>query len=130
MIRAMVMNSYDWFVDLVVDRRKLPRDEVLRLANGAIFTGRQALDVKLVDALGGEDTIRTYLKGRGVADTLAVVDWKAPSSGSMFGLGSIISTVIHVLGYGDFMPSATLSSATSDKLFLDGLISVWQVGRD
>ena len=57
MIRNMVMDSYGWFVDLVADRRKLPREQVLKLADGSIFTGRQALQNKLIDTLGGEDEI-------------------------------------------------------------------------
>ncbi len=71
MIRAMVMDSYDWFVGLVSDRRHMSREEVLKLADGTIFTGRQALKVKLVDALGGDAEIRAYLKGRGVAEKSA-----------------------------------------------------------
>jgi protease-4 len=70
MIRAMVMDSYDWFVDLVVERRNLPRAEVLRLADGSIFTGRQALAAKLVDQLGGPEEIRAYLEERKVSADL------------------------------------------------------------
>ena len=51
MIRRMVDDSFAWFVDLVADRRKLPREDVLRLADGSIYTGRQALQAKLVDKL-------------------------------------------------------------------------------
>ena len=44
MIRSMILDSYNWFVDIVDDRRPLNRVEVLELANGSVFTGRQALD--------------------------------------------------------------------------------------
>jgi protease-4 len=84
MIRNMVMDSYAWFVDLVADRRKIPRDEVLKLADGTIFTGRQALTVKLVDKLGGDPEIRAYLKDRGVSEDLPVVEWRDDSSASPF----------------------------------------------
>ena len=44
MVRAMIMDSYDWFIGLVVERRPLSRgSEVVALADGSIFTGRQAL---------------------------------------------------------------------------------------
>src|SRR5690606_25195932 len=56
MIRALVTDSYDWFVGLVEARRGLSRDQVLALADGSIFTGRQALQRKLVDELGGVET--------------------------------------------------------------------------
>jgi protease-4 len=37
MINNMIVDSYAWFVDLVADRRKLPRDDVLKLADGTIL---------------------------------------------------------------------------------------------
>src|SRR5690606_28521603 len=52
MLRAMVLDSYDWFIGLVAERRPLSRGEVTALADGSVFTGRQALERKLVDALG------------------------------------------------------------------------------
>lgn len=44
---------YQEFVDAVVDGRDLPEEEVLELATGETFTGRQALDAGLVDEVGG-----------------------------------------------------------------------------
>src|SRR5690606_21753316 len=67
MIRSLVMDSYDWFVGLVEERRKLSRAETLALADGSIFTGRQALARKLVDELGGEETAKAWLVGKGVS---------------------------------------------------------------
>src|SRR3954471_8072592 len=54
MVRKLILDSYDWFVGIVDERRPLTRAEVTALADGSIFTGRQALANKLVDALGGE----------------------------------------------------------------------------
>lgn len=130
MIRTMVMDSYAWFVDLVAKRRNLPREEVLRLADGSIFTGRQALQAELVDALGGEAEIRAYFETRKVEKDLEIVDWEAPDSGSPFGFGSAISALINLMGYGDFVLGADLRHIAGGKLFLDGLVSVWQVGHD
>ncbi|MDE1159882.1 MAG: signal peptide peptidase SppA [Neorhizobium sp.] len=128
MIRSMVMDSYAWFVDLVADRRKLPRDEVLKLADGTIYTGRQALKVKLVDELGGDRDIRAWLETRGVAKNLPLVEWKAKKEGSNFFLSSAISQVMRFAGLDPaFLPAASGPWGT-DKLFLDGLVSVWQVG--
>jgi protease-4 len=130
MIRAMVMDSYDWFVDLVVERRKLPRDEVLRLADGSIFTGRQALAAKLVDRLGGPEEIRAYLDEREVASDLPVVDYEAPKRSGFGLLGSNVADLARsILGLPlDLQP--TIEKLAGQKLFLDGLVSVWQVARD
>lgn len=128
MIRSMIMDSYDWFVDLVADRRKLPREEVLKLANGAIFTGRQALKVKLVDTLGGTPEIRAYLASRGVSADLPIIEWKERKETTYFGLGAFVPYIAAAFGL-----DADLSKAQSlfgSKLFLDGLVSVWQVGKD
>ncbi len=65
MMRAMILDSYDWFVGLVDERRPLDRAEVLALADGSVFTGRQALTNKLVDALGGEREAIAWLGTQG-----------------------------------------------------------------
>ena len=52
--RAMIEDAYRWFRDLVGDRRKLEEAELDAVANGAIFSGRMAIELKLVDEIGGE----------------------------------------------------------------------------
>jgi protease IV len=44
---------YQAFVGVVASGRELPEDEVERLARGRVYTGKDALDVGLVDTLGG-----------------------------------------------------------------------------
>ena len=127
MIRAMVNDSFDWFVDLVADRRKLPRQEVLRLADGRILTGRQALKEKLIDRLGGEEEIRAYFKEKGVDENLKIEDWEAPSSSGLLGVNSLADALLRSLGLNGTVSSGDLSRLLRGKLFLDGLVSVWQV---
>ncbi|MEZ2130930.1 MULTISPECIES: signal peptide peptidase SppA [unclassified Sinorhizobium] len=129
MIRNMVLDSYDWFVGLVADRRKLPREEVLKLADGTIFTGRQALKAKLIDTIGGEPEIRAYLESRNVSRNLPIVDWDSESSTPFF-LANAFSRLADLMGYGDLMKTDDLRQLLTEKLFLDGLLSVWQVGHD
>ncbi len=130
MVRRMVDDSFAWFVDLVADRRKLPREDVLKLADGSIYTGRQALQVKLVDALGGDAEIRDYLETRDVVRSLPVVDYEPPRRTSLFGIG--IDSADLLKGIFDLGTGGTdvLNKLGGEKLFLDGLVSVWQVGRD
>jgi protease-4 len=52
MLQAVIDDTYEQFVDVVAEGRRLDRDSVLGLATGAIFTGQQALDLGLVDVLG------------------------------------------------------------------------------
>jgi protease IV len=129
MIRRMVDDSFAWFVDLVADRRKLPREDVLRLADGSIYTGRQALKAKLVDTLGGEEEIRAYLETRALDRNLPVVDYEAPRRSGLFGFGIDAADWLKGLVGLDLAPSKALEKLGGEKLFLDGLVSVWQVGR-
>ena len=129
MIQSMIMDSYDWFVDLVAERRNLPRDEALRLSDGSIFTGRQALQVGLVDKLGGEEEIRAYLVGKGVSEDLPMVEWKDQGTSSSLWFARAMSEFVRLSGLGNMLGVDTMRPWMGEKLFLDGLVSVWQVGR-
>ncbi|ACX51228.1 signal peptide peptidase SppA, 36K type [Ammonifex degensii KC4] len=51
-LQGMVDDIYQQFVDHVAQGRHLPRQKVLELADGRVFTGRQAKELGLVDELG------------------------------------------------------------------------------
>lgn len=53
--QRIVNETYDGFVDIVAEGRGLPVKDVLAIADGRVFTGSQALELKLIDALGYED---------------------------------------------------------------------------
>ena len=55
LLQSIIMDSYDQFVTAVSEGRQLDKNEVKKLADGRIYSGRQALKVKLVDELGGYD---------------------------------------------------------------------------
>jgi protease IV len=123
MIERMIRDSYNWFVDLVVKDRKMTKAEVLALADGSVFTGRQAKANKLVDTLGGEAEIRGYLKTRNIADDLDILDWEAPAQ-EPFG---ILGGAAKLLGLQPAAIDQLMRATGGDTLFLDGLVSVWQV---
>ncbi|MEW6061251.1 MAG: signal peptide peptidase SppA [Bacteroidota bacterium] len=57
--QQMVDDVHDQFVTTVAEERKLKKDEVRKLADGRIFTGRKAYELKLIDTLGTfEDALR------------------------------------------------------------------------
>lgn len=57
--QEIIDNSYDQFLDVVSTERKIDKEELRKIANGRVFTGKQAKDLKLVDSLGTyEDAIR------------------------------------------------------------------------
>jgi protease-4 len=61
-IAAIVSDSYDWFKALVKDRRKLDDGQLAKVSDGRVFTGRQAVDLHLVDGLGNERTALAWLE--------------------------------------------------------------------
>lgn len=57
-LQTLLDDVYTQFVTAVAEGRKLDRDTVLRLADGRIYSGRQALALRMVDELGGlEDAV-------------------------------------------------------------------------
>jgi len=125
MIRALVMDSYDWFVGIVENRRGMTRAEALALADGSIWTGRQALARRLVDRLGGEAEARAWLAEKGVDAALPVVEWKPRNEGGwLWGASALkgLATALGLPGAGDLL----LRELGADRIFLDGLVSVWQ----
>ncbi len=129
MINAMVMDSFDWFVGLVAERRKLEKSVVLTLADGSIYTGRQALKLGLVDRLGGEEEIRAYLAGRKLDKELPIIDWEPDDAVGPFLLSGSVEPFLKLLGLDTLFALKHLQNLTDGKLFLDGLVSVWQVGK-
>jgi protease IV len=58
-----IMDSiYEDFVKEVAENRNLDYEYVKTLATGEIFTGRQAVENKLVDEIGGLDEVKIYLE--------------------------------------------------------------------
>jgi protease IV len=74
---AMVADSYAWFRGLVGKRRGLAGAALDEAANGAVYSGRRALEIGLVDELGGETEALAWLESReaGLSD-LPVEDWE------------------------------------------------------
>jgi protease-4 len=58
---SSIMDSYDYFVGLLSERRKIAKEEAIKIADGRIYTGRQALKLKLIDQLGEIDDATKWL---------------------------------------------------------------------
>lgn len=125
MVRKLILDSYDWFVGIVAERRAMTRPQVLALADGSIFTGRQALTNKLIDAVGGEQEAIDWLATKGVDEKLKVIEWKnTESRGSFLFSKALTQTIARALGLPEY--SGDLARELGmDRLFLDGLVSVW-----
>jgi protease-4 len=124
---GMVNDGFKWFVNLVETRRGIKAADVPGLTDGRIFSGREALEAKLIDELGGEEQAVKWLKDvKNVPKDAKVTDWK-PSSSSSYGFAGFTSRIAGwLLGagaaeLGDFL----LRDGRISTLGLDGLLSVW-----
>ena len=120
----MVQEAKVWFVDLVGKRRNLEPAAVPGLTDGRVYSGRQALALKLVDEIGDERAAKRWLQEkRDVTPGLSVVEWKPRTeSGGIWGwlFGSIASSF--GIAADNFV---SLFGQVSEGLRLDGLVSLW-----
>ncbi len=74
LLQLVVDDVYEQFIEVVTRFRPLSREEVVDLADGRIYTGNQALPLRLVDRLGTyQDAIALAGRMAGLPDKLNVV---------------------------------------------------------
>lgn len=119
-LAELVEDSFEWFVDIVAERRNMELSAALALADGRIMTGRVGVETGLIDDIGGElEAIDWLERDKGVPEGLAVIDvWPQPEDG--FGWAG------RILGGS---ARAALGLSPEGPVMLDGLVSLWQVGH-
>lgn len=111
-LQSMIDDFYRFFVDIIVERRHLPRDQVVRLADGRAYSGTQAFKSKLIDGLGGEEEVLVWLeKNKGIAPGLKIRDVE-PAKPEFDWLSQVTGSVANYL-----VPDI--------KGKLDGLVAIW-----
>ncbi len=82
-IQQYIDDFYEIFVERVAVTRRMPVSEVKKVAEGRVYTGRDALDLNLVDALGGlDEAIQAARKMANIPPSaeLKIVHYPRPSS--------------------------------------------------
>ena len=126
MMSAMIMDSYNWFAGIVQERRPLTPGELMALADGSVFTGRQAKERKLIDALGGEDKAKEWLIAKGLDEKLKIVEWKKKSETGLGAFGMSVASITDWLSGGAAAQERMVRRVVGEGIFLDGLLSLWQ----
>jgi protease IV len=126
---SLVKDSYAWFKGLVKDRRGMDDAQLAKVADGRVFTGRQAVELKLVDQLGDEKTAIAWLEAeKGVKKDLPVRDYKlSPRFGDLTFLRTAASVALEALGLGTIahqIEQAGVAQAI-DRLSIDGMLALW-----
>jgi protease-4 len=94
MLAAMIMDTYEQFVDIVVEGREMDRDRVYELADGSVFSGRQAYKLGLVDTLGGyEDALRLAADLAGIDGDPDVIKEYRPKKSFWDLMGSLLGNL-------------------------------------
>jgi protease-4 len=127
---SLVKDSYAWFRGLVKARRGMDDALLETVADGRVFTGHQAVDLKLVDQIGDEKTAVAWLVAeKGVKADLPVREYKlSPRFGDLTFLRTAASITLDALGFGAIarrVEQAGVAQAV-DRLGLDGMLALWQ----
>ena len=63
-MKALLENTYERFLQVVSGGRKMPLNQVRKLAEGRVYTGLEAHKIGLVDEIGGIETAKAQLAKR------------------------------------------------------------------
>jgi protease-4 len=127
-IEAIIRDSYDWFKGLVKERRKLDDRELATVSDGRVFTGRQALGLKLIDALGDERTARQWLaSARQIPASTPVRDYALQPRFGELSFLHVAAWTFGRIGLDGLARQfeAWGGAAAIDRLNLDGLLALW-----
>ncbi len=128
-IESIIKDSYAWFRGMVQDRRHLSDDELQTVADGRVFTGHQAIGLKLDDEIGDERAGVAWLASEKKIDAkLPVRDYQL--HGRFSDLPFLHAATAAAL---DAAGLATLARGIDDlgamqaveRLNLDGLLALW-----
>jgi protease-4 len=111
-LQDMVTATYDWFVSLVTARRPLAENDVRALADGRVVIGLVAVKNGLIDEIGGITEAQSWLESEKQIPAglpLRTLDYSEPKP--------LIARLL-----GEMMGKSVLS----ERLTLDGLLSLWQ----
>jgi protease-4 len=128
-IEALVKDSYDWFRNMVRDRRQMDDATLQRVTDGRVFTGRQGLELKLIDEVGNEKTAVDWLaKEKGLKPDTPVKDWQLKSRFSDLTMLHLATRlVLETIGLSTLAEriEALGSLQAVERLNLDGLLALW-----
>jgi protease-4 len=108
--QKVIDETYESFVQIVAEGRNLPVETVRKLADGSVYTGRQALGLGLIDALGyPEDAIAKAAELGGITGTPRVIRLVPPTA-------SLLSTLLSGRSSQSLIPENFLDDLLTPKL--------------
>jgi len=121
--QRIVDETYTWFLNLVKERRKVEEYAISQISDGRIFTGRQALDLNLIDEIGGYKEAKFWLvENREINTDLEILIYDQNKSTNFIEL-----SVAKIMDY--FNINSSYGDRLKNNLSLmniGGLLSIWQ----
>ena len=128
-LNSIIQDSYAWFKGLVKDRRHMTDAELATAADGRVFTGHQAIGLKLIDELGDERAALAWLaKDKNVDTKLPVRDYALRSRlGDLPFLHAAAVAALDAVGLDMLARRVDAWGALDavDRFNLDGLLALW-----
>jgi protease-4 len=127
-MNALVGDTFAWFKNLVRERRHLDPDALAKVADGRVFSGSQAVSLKLIDGIGGEDEALDWLKrDKGIDTTLPIRNWTAEHGGWLRRLtGDAMMGALSELGLANASKILSAASGPVQSQAASGLLALWQ----
>jgi len=127
-LASLVADSYGWFKGLVKTRRGLTDAQLAAVDDGRVFTGRQAIGLKLIDEIGEEREAVAWLEhARKVPHGLPIRDWTTKNSLQKLGIISSTAKIAEALGFSWLAHVLGGTENYAEGRLLDGLVAIWQV---
>lgn len=75
LLQAFVENSYNTFIDRCAEGRNTSKEKIDEIGQGRVWSGKDAIDINLVDLLGGlDDAIEIAAKNANITDDYRIVE--------------------------------------------------------
>ncbi|MDC0074573.1 signal peptide peptidase SppA [Alphaproteobacteria bacterium] len=111
LIQESINKVRDYFINTLKKRRSLSQSEIEYVSDGKVFSGNEALKIKLIDEIGGEQEAIDWLeKKRGIKPNLPVIN---------------IDYIEKTNNFLDLLLSVTKKTLESSFLTVDGFLSFW-----
>jgi len=117
LLQSMIDDVHAQFVEAVSLGRELPAAEVVKIADGRIFSGRQALALGLIDELGGfQDALRYAADLTGLGDDPHLVYPEEKRQG-------LLERIINMT-LGDLLPTMSRAGQTGPQYLWPGVVGL------
>jgi len=101
-LQSIIDDLYERFLDVVAEGRKeIGREKLREIADGRVYSARQALDLKLIDEIGYLDDAIEAAKSEAGLEKARVVTYGRPSDykGSIYSLAGVgLPSTINLIG--------------------------------